>query len=531
MGRYMKRILIVACIAIVAGAGTWFLFFTGGNGGEQTLVMRAGAFEQHVAVSGKVVAADDFDLSFEQSGTVTAVLAEVGDTVQKGVLLVSQDSTQLNAQLLETRASIEVEKAKLRQFLAGASAEDIQIAETAVHNAVLDVENAKQALRDAEQKMVDTLKDAYTKADDAIRIKTDQLFTNPRGGDPQLSVGTPVGGQLETDVEWQRSLLEKTLSAWSLETGSISITSDLSQEILSAKKNFGDVASFLNAMVLVVNGLTANSNVTQTTIDKWRTDVATARTNVNTAISNLTAADTNVRTEEADVEVQEGALQTAEYELALQKAPARVTDIALYEAQIQKAEASAAYIRTQLAKREIRAPLAGVITQVQAKAGSVLSASEKALSLISLDTLQIESYVPELNISRIEKGDETVVVLDAYGDEMPFAARVVSIDPAETIRDGVSTYRILLQFVVEDQRIKSGMTANIMITTEKKTGVLSVPEGGIITRDGKKYVHVREGETLMVERKITTGSVSSLGNVEILSGLQEGDVVFLGVAE
>ncbi|MEK7173583.1 MAG: biotin/lipoyl-binding protein, partial [Patescibacteria group bacterium] len=240
-----RKTILVALLAVATGAGAWIMFSSNGADGEKFLTVRAGDFEQAVSVSGKVIPAESLQLSFEQSGAVTAVPVEVGTRVGRGELLVSQDTSELAAQLAETRAAIEVEKAKLQQLLAGSSAEDIQITETAVANAKIDLENAKQSFRDAEEKTVDTLKDSYTKADDAVRGKTDQLFVNPRGNDPQLSLGTPVGGQLETDVEWRRSLLEKTVTDWSAAVGKLSTLGDLSAELSYAKKNLRDTALFL----------------------------------------------------------------------------------------------------------------------------------------------------------------------------------------------------------------------------------------------------------------------------------------------
>ena len=136
----------------------------------------------------------------------------------------------------------------------------------------------------------------------------------------------------------------------------------------------------------------------------------------------------------------------------------------------------------------------------------------------------------EVNFSLLKAGDEAIVTLDAYGPGVTFLARVVSIDPAETVRDGVSTYRTIIQFMEQDPRIRTGMTANVRITTEKRDNVLAVPQGVVVERDGRKYVRVREGEQT-IEREITTGSVSSLGSVEVLSGLSEGDVIILSPAD
>ena len=70
------------------------------------------------------------------------------------------------------------------------------------------------------------------------------------------------------------------------------------------------------------------------------------------------------------------------------------------------------------------------------------------------------------------------------------------------------------------------MTANILITTEKKTDTISVPQGIIINKNGQKFVKVKEGN-IVVERLVETGDISSLGQIEIVSGLKDGDMVIL----
>ena len=56
--------------------------------------------------------------------------------------------------------------------------------------------------------------------------------------------------------------------------------------------------------------------------------------------------------------------------------------------------------------------------------------------------------------------------------------------------------------------------------------MISIPQGIVTSRDGKKFVHTLVGEEI-VEREVTTGSISSLGSTEITSGLFSGDIVIL----
>jgi hypothetical protein len=75
------------------------------------------------------------------------------------------------------------------------------------------------------------------------------------------------------------------------------------------------------------------------------------------------------------------------------------------------------------------------------------------------------------------------------------------------------------------------MTANVVVTTEKKSNVIVVPEGIVALKDGIHFVEVKEADNTTTEREVKTGSVSSLGQIEIVSGLSEGDEVLLKQAQ
>ena len=83
-----------------------------------------------------------------------------------------------------------------------------------------------------------------------------------------------------------------------------------------------------------------------------------------------------------------------------------------------------------------------------------------------------------------------------------------------------------LQFPEKDSRIKSGMTANVLITVFRKPNALVVPAGVILEKNGKKFVQVKKDKTIE-EREITTGAISSLGRVEVISGLADGESIIL----
>ena len=523
----MKKNAVYILIGIIAVGLAIYFLFKNGNGQEQTMVVHPGDFIQQVSVSGKVAAMESLDLSFEQSGRVTEVRVKTGDKVFSGQVLINQDTAQIIAQLAEARAGVDAQNAKLEQLLAGASPEDIAVFETAAANAEAALANAKISLDDAKQNLIDKLQDAYTKADDAVLGKTDQMFSNPQSSNPQINF--TGDSQSQADINWERLLVGPVLKKWKESVLSLSLDSDFDGFAKEAKSNLQQVRNFLDKISTAINN-TSNcysiSGSCGVIPSAWKSDNSTARSNINTALSNLSSAEEKMRTEESGVKTAEGNLKSARNQLALKKAPARSSDIALNKAQIKQAEANVQNILAQFAKKQIRSPINGIVVDVKAKIGGIAAANETAVSIISDDALQIESYVPEKNISFVKVGDEAAITLDAYGGNTLFEAKVVSIDPAETIRDGVSTYKTKFQFANKDDRVKSGMTANIIITTEKKNNVITAPQGIIINKGGQRFVKVKEGGVI-VEKAVETGDVSSLGQMEIVSGLKDGDIVVL----
>ncbi len=482
---------VITALVIVGGA---VIYFRSGSGKEETLVVHAGDFLQQVSISGKVTSDEKLDLSFEQTGLVNTVKVKVGDIVTPHELLASQNTSDLYAQLAQMQAGVDVAQAKLAQTLEGASPENVGVGQASLLN-------AKQSLDDA-------ARDAYVKSEDAVRNKVDALFNNPNSVVPMIVLQTD-SNNTQNDINARRSLINEKLNAWKL----ISSSSATPENFQTISDNLAYIKSFMDTLNYIVTKLSsADGGLTKAQIDNYISIVNAASAEVNTASTNFSAASNGVRLAQAN--------------LTLTQAPPQNSDIELAQAGVRQAQAQAQNIVAQIGKKEIRSPIDGVVTVVNSKVGSSVGQSDIAISLISADTLQIESYVPEKNIPFIKIGDEAAVTLDAYGTDAPFTAKVVSIDPAETIKDGVSTYRVLLQFTQKDDRVRSGMTANVLVTTEKKSNVIAVPQGIVADKNGQKSVIVKEAGK-NVERKVETGSVSSLGQIEITSGLSDGDVVVL----
>ncbi len=490
-----SKAVVATLLSLVVIVLAYAYFSSDKSDQTETLVVHPGQFVQQISVSGTVKAAQDVDLAFSQGGRINRVSVSVGNYVNEGQVLAELENGDIRAQVLQKEAALENAKAKLATLQAGSRPEEIAQAQAAVTQSQTALMNA--------------LNTAYTVADDAVHNKTDEIYSNPRTN-PQINFSSS-NSQALTNVAATRSSLESMFASWQKSLLGLSLI-NLSDVTATTQQNLTSVSQYLGAVNSLLNTALPNASVSQTTLNTYTTDAGVARSNVNSTIASAASA--------------VSALDAANRTLTLKQAGTTQTDIDAQAAQVKAALADLANIQAQLQKTIIAAPFTGLVTKVDAKVGETAGANTALISLISAGTYEIESYIPEINVASVRVGNTAVVTLDAYGETVPFNAKVISIDPASQVRDGVSTYRALLQFINNDSRIRAGMTANVVITTDARSGVISVPQK-IVQVDGEtSHVYVREGNK-DVKRTVVTGKSSSVGGVEIVSGLKDGDAVVL----
>lgn len=511
IAKFITRPIGIAVVAVVAASIIAGFYFTRPKRtAPETFAAKRGTIVREVSVTGNIKPAESVDLAFEKSGRVAQVNVSVGDRVNIGGILAVLDQNELSAQLLQAKANIQAQQAKLDELKRGTRPEEIRIGE-------VKAENARIAMEDANKGVVDAIQDAYTKSDDAVRNRADQFISNGRSANPQLSIQIS-DPQLEIAIEQKRLDMEKILMLWNIKLSGLSTAGDLAEAMTTAKQNLGAASSFLDTAALIANSLTPASNLSQTTINGWRSDISTARTNVNAAIANLSAADEKMRSAGS-------ALTLAQNQLLLDRAGASAEEISAQEALLKQAEANAAAVKAQIEKTVLYSPISGVVTRQDAKKGEIAPANAILVSLISEAKFEIEANIPEADIAKISLGDSAKVTLDAYGSDVEFEAAVAKIDPAETIIEGVATYKTTLQFVRGDDRIRPGLTANIDILADKRENAIIIPQRAVQSSDGEKFVRIDAGRPEPEERKVVTGLRGSDGNIEIIDGIREGEKV------
>lgn len=183
------------------------------------------------------------------------------------------------------------------------------------------------------------------------------------------------------------------------------------------------------------------------------------------------------------------------------------------EAKLQLAEA-------QLAKTRIQAPFAGVLGLRNVSVGDFVKDGAELVVLEDVGSMKVDLRLPERFLGQLRRGQAISVSVDAFPGRT-FDATLDALD-AQVDANG----RSLLargRLANPDGALRSGMFAKARIVLREKPEALVVPEEAILPVGSVAFVYkVDAGKAMRTEVK--TG-LRTAGKVEVLSGLQAGDVV------
>ncbi len=502
-----KKIFYIPAIIVILLL-VWYFSKSGktSNSAITAKVKRAN-LSQEVAVSGTVKAIEAVELAFEKSGRVKQVNVSIGEKISQGDLLLVLENGVETSSVEDASAKLESKQAHYDDLKAGGRPEEISVKET-------ELAKAKSDLATYYAGVQNIIFDAFNKSDNAVHRQADILFSNAFSANPQISF-TSSDQQAILEAQNARSNMEGILNNFKKIAQNGFTTDTDNENALTQAKNY--LVTINDFLIKTNRALNSSINLSDSTLATDKDALNTARNNVNTALGNITNQIQTITTQKITV-------QTASDQLTLTKAPATTEVLNGAEADIKSADALVKNAKAVLAKTYIISPINGLVTKQDAKVGQIAPANTALVSVAS-DNFKVEAFVPEVDVAKIAVGNSATITLDAYGSGVSFSAHVVKIDPAETVIDGVSTYKTALEFDTRDERVRSGMTANTTIATATRENCLTIPQRAVYEKNGKKFVRVRVGGIASEEREVTVGIRGTNGDIEILSGLKEGDTV------
>lgn len=260
---------------------------------------------------------------------------------------------------------------------------------------------------------------------------------------------------------------------------------------------------------------------------------------LNTAKANLASAQSSQNYQAANMEryktlYKKGLVSADEYENALLTYRQAKEQVASSKENVQRAQ-------TNLGYATITSPIDGTVISKSVEEGQTVAASFNTPELFTiakdLTNMQVVANVDEADIGNVKEGDRVTFTVDAYPDDT-FEGTVKQVRLEATTTNNVVTYEVVISAPNADLKLKPGLTANVTIYTQERSGVLAVankalrftPTKETVGKDmkivdckGKNKVWTLNGNTLTAH-PVTIGQSDGI-NTEITKGLKQGDKI------
>ncbi|MBC7251379.1 MAG: efflux RND transporter periplasmic adaptor subunit [Anaerolineae bacterium] len=483
-------VIILALAALVIAAGLGYRYYNRDNPtneieGEIYRIER-GNLETSVSATGTIAAKAEVSLSFKTSGKVAEVLVSEGDRVSTGQILARLETQDLELQVAQAQANLNISLAQLKQIQKGPSEADIAAAEANLASAK---EYLAKVLAGPSQAELAAAEASLAAALDTYQ----QLLNSPTAEDLRRAELQVEQARLNLwAAQIERDALGGTDAA-EAKVGSMEVALELAELELQQLKEGPTVAEIKNAAAQVEQ---ARDYLEKLKNSPTASDIAAARAQV----------------------------AAAEAELDRLKSSPTDEDLAIAQAQVDQAQAALDQAQIALADAIITAPFDGVVARVGAEAGEFIMANTPMIVLVDTSSYHIVASIDEADIGKVSEGQKVALTLDAFPGEQ-LNGIVSLISPISTMEGGVVSYDVRIDINPTDLPLRTGMTTNATITTQHRENVLLVPNQAITVNEetGQKYVEkVTSAGIIPVE--IKTGLANELVS-EVLEGLKEGDRV------
>ena len=260
---------------------------------------------------------------------------------------------------------------------------------------------------------------------------------------------------------------------------------------------------------------------------------------LNTAKANLESAQSSLNYQSANLNryqtlYKKGLVAADDYENALLTYRQAKEQVATAKESVQKAQ-------TNLGYATITSPIDGTVVSKSVEEGQTVAASFSTPELFTiakdLTNMQVIADVDEADIGGVKEGNRVTFTVDAYPDDT-FEGTVKQVRLEATTTNNVVTYEVVISAPNADLKLKPGLTANVTIMTQERSGVLAVankalrftPTKETVGKDikivdckGKNKVWTLNGKTLTAH-PVTIGQSDGI-HTEVIKGVKKGQKI------
>ena len=445
--------------------------------------------------SGTISAANTYTVKSLVKGTVLTADFEVGDTIEKGTVLYTIDSSDV---------ATSVEKAQLALEQAQRSyddAADAQYIRSVIGGTVASIKVKTGDYVTAGQEIA-------TVRDDSSLLLTLEF---PAADASNFAVGQAAQVILNGTFETLSGTVQAVAGTDTISSGNL-----LVRTVTIAVPNNGSLTT-AQAASASINGVSALASA--------RFDYQHQQTVTATASGTVSA-----------VCVKEGTAVGANTAIVQLSGTDLSRQVQSAADSLLNAQLSMSDTEKQMENYTITSPISGTVIQKNVKAGDTVgtdtASSETLCTIYDLSYQEMTLNVDELEILSIKEGQTVTITADAISDRT-FTGVVTSVSAAGTTTGGTTTYPVTIR-IDDTGDLLPGMNATAEIEVSSAENALTIPNGAVVrgnyvlvTKDSPSAVNAVQDMTApdgYVYVKITTGT-SDNDSIEVTGGLQEGDTI------
>lgn len=168
----------------------------------------------------------------------------------------------------------------------------------------------------------------------------------------------------------------------------------------------------------------------------------------------------------------------------------------------------------------IIAPNDGVVYKRYYQEGYYAKAATPIFAIANISSLKTTIHIPEGNIASVAVGNKANITLSAYPDKK-LVGTITHIAP---VADSPSHTFAAEVSVPNNEKMRAGIFATVMLEASAKENVMVVPLQAIVMRDDQKTVFVPDKDGY-VKRKVLDVGYMDDKIAEIKSGLEENELI------
>lgn len=243
----------------------------------------------------------------------------------------------------------------------------------------------------------------------------------------------------------------------------------------------------------------------------------------------------NAETDKAQLEALKAAADLAEtvYERDRKQFEIKTVSQAVLDADAADLKSKRAQVLQQqsvIDKKSIRAPFAGRLGISTVNIGQYLNPGEKIVPLQALDTLCVDFYLPQQNLSRIKLGQSVTLTTDAYPTET-FSGTITAVN--SKVDTSTRNFQIEATIANPDRKLLPGMFATVAVRSGADQSLLTLPKTAVTYNPYGATVYLVEakGKTkdgkpaLFAKQTFVTLDSERGDQVAIIKGVKAGDLV------